>query len=108
MPAVHGKLRRDDSRFGAVAFFEDFQQIVPGSGVERLQAPIVQDKKVGAAEGAHEARMHRRHAPGPLSESRGTLVEDRLLSRQALLPSAEANQLLPTPVGPTRAKLHAP
>ena len=57
VPAVDGKLRRDDGRSLAIALFEDFQQIVSGGGVERLQPPIVQDQEIGSAEGAQKARM---------------------------------------------------
>jgi hypothetical protein len=56
VPAVDGKLRRDDSRSVAIALFEDFQQIVLGGGVERLQPPIVQDQEIGSAKGAQKAR----------------------------------------------------
>ena len=50
VPAVHGKLRRDHRRAATVAFSEDFQEIVPRGRVERLQAPIIEDKQFGAAE----------------------------------------------------------
>ena len=40
MPAVHGKLGGDDGRAAAIALFQDFEQIVTGGGVERLQAPV--------------------------------------------------------------------
>ena len=57
VPAVHGELRRDDRRAAAVARFEDFEEIVTGDGVERLQSPIVEDQQVGAAEVAQDAGM---------------------------------------------------
>jgi hypothetical protein len=57
MPAVHGELGCDDGRAAAVSLFEDFQDIVTSGGVERLQSPIVENEKVGAAERAQEARM---------------------------------------------------
>jgi hypothetical protein len=41
----------------AISLFEDFEQIVAGSGVEGLQAPIVEDQKIGTAEIAQETRM---------------------------------------------------
>ena len=73
VPAVHRKLGGDDGRAAAIALFEDFQQIVAGGGVERLQPPIVQNQKVGAA----EARRSRGWRPSPRasassSNSRGT------------------------------------
>jgi hypothetical protein len=54
MPTVDGKLRSDDRGAAAVSLLEDFEQIVTSGGVERLQAPIVEDEKIGAAE---ERRM---------------------------------------------------
>src|SRR5271165_7117631 len=107
MPAVHGKLGRDHRRAAAVALFEDFQEIVTGGRVERLQPPIVEDQEIGAAETAHEAGMT---AIAPrerqlLEQPRDALVENRRLSRQALWPRADANQLFPTPVGPISARL---
>ena len=44
MPAVHGQLGSDHRRAAAVTLFEDFQEIVAGGGVERLQPPIVEDQ----------------------------------------------------------------
>ncbi len=41
VPAIHGKLRGDDRRAAAITLFEDFEQVVAGRGVERLEAPIV-------------------------------------------------------------------
>ena len=50
MPTVHGKLGCDHGGAASIALFEDFQQIVTGGGVERLQPPIVEDEQVGSAE----------------------------------------------------------
>ena len=55
VPALDRQLRGHHR--GSITFLEDFQKIVPGGGVERLQAPIVQDQKIGAAEIAQKARM---------------------------------------------------
>src|SRR6202171_2320078 len=51
-PSVYWKLRGNHRGAASVAFLEDFQKIVTGGGVERLQAPVVEDQKVGAAGGA--------------------------------------------------------
>jgi hypothetical protein len=56
VPAVDGELGSDHRGAASVAFLEDFQQIVPGGGVERFQAPIIKDQKVGAAEIAQPER----------------------------------------------------
>ena len=57
MPGCHGKLGSDDGRTTAVSLFEDFEEVVTGAGVERLQAKVVEDEEIGAAEGFQEARM---------------------------------------------------
>ena len=79
MPAVDGKLRGDHGRVAPIAIFEDFKEIVPGGGIERLQPPVVQDEKIGAAEVAQKARMTSIAArQGELCKEPGdTLVEHR-------------------------------
>ncbi len=57
MPAVDRKLGGDHCRAASIALFEDFQEIMTGGGVQRLQPPIIEDQKVGAAEGAKNAGM---------------------------------------------------
>ena len=52
VPAVDGKLRRDDGGAAAVSLLEDFEEVVAGGGVERLEAPVVEDEKIDAAEAA--------------------------------------------------------
>ena len=52
VPALHGELRGDDGRTAAVSFLEDFEDVVTGGGVERLQSPIVEDEQIGAPERA--------------------------------------------------------
>ena len=39
------------------ALFEDFEQIVTGAGVEALEAEVVENEEIGAAEGFDQARM---------------------------------------------------
>ena len=47
----------DDRRSTPVSFFEDFEEIVAGAGVERLEAEVVEDQEIGAAEGFDETRV---------------------------------------------------
>src|SRR5271166_2583837 len=47
----------DDRRSAAITLFEDFEQIVTGAGVERLEAEVVENEEIGAAEGFDQARM---------------------------------------------------
>src|ERR1700721_4584498 len=51
VPSVYWKLGGNHRGAASIAFLEDFQEIMSGGGVERLQSPIVEDQKVGAAEG---------------------------------------------------------
>ena len=55
VPFVDRDLAGDDGRAAAVAFFEDFEQVVAGGGIERFEAPIVEDEQLDAAERPHEA-----------------------------------------------------
>src|SRR6266403_4141554 len=78
VPAVDGELGSDHRGAASVAFLEDFQEIVPGGGVEGLQAPIVEDQKVGAAEVAQKPGMATVAARQRklLEQPRHALVED--------------------------------
>jgi hypothetical protein len=51
VPFVDGDLAGDDRRPSAVAFFENFEKIVAGSGIEGIKAPIIEDEELDAAEG---------------------------------------------------------
>ena len=50
MPLVHRDLAGDDGRAAAVAFFEDFEEIVARSGIERVEPPVVENEELDAAE----------------------------------------------------------
>ena len=41
VPFVDGDLAGDDRRSSAISFFEDFEEIVAGGGIERLKPPIL-------------------------------------------------------------------
>jgi hypothetical protein len=78
VPVGQGELGGDDRRPAAISLFEDFEQIVTGAGVEGLEAEVVEDEKIGAAEGLDEARMAP-VAPGEgqvLAELRPAMIED--------------------------------
>ena len=55
VPVFDGKLAGDDGGSAPVAFLEDFEQVVTGLGIERLESPIVENEKLDAAERAGEA-----------------------------------------------------
>src|SRR5882724_5260511 len=54
VPALDGELAGDDGGASSVAFLENFEQIVAGLGVERLEPPVVENQELDAAEGAHD------------------------------------------------------
>jgi hypothetical protein len=107
MPGRQRELGCDDRRSTAIPLFEDFEQIVTGAGVERLEAEVVENEEIGAAEGFYEARMTpvascERQV---LAQLRPAMIEDGAIVAAAFWPMAQASQLLPTPDGPTRARL---
>ncbi len=58
----------DDRRSSPIALFEDFQEIVAGAGVERLEAEVVEDQEIGAAEGFDKTRWR----PSPRASARSS------------------------------------
>ena len=64
MPLIDRELACDDGGAVAVAVLEDLPEVVAGGGVERLEAPVVEDKQIDAAEGAQQTGGGgRRRAP---------------------------------------------
>jgi hypothetical protein len=64
VPLIDRELAGDDGGAAVVAILEDLQQVVAGGGVERLEAPVVEDKQIDAAEGAQQTGGGgRRRAP---------------------------------------------
>ena len=55
VPIFHRQLAGDDGGSAAIALFEDFQEVVAGLGIERLQPPVVQDQELDVAERAADA-----------------------------------------------------
>lgn len=78
VPSVYWKLGGNHRGAASIAFLEDFQEIMSGGGVERLQSPIVEDQKVGAAEVAQKTGMATVAAGQRqfLEQPRHALVED--------------------------------
>ena len=46
VPFVDGDLAGDDARSSAVASFEDFEEVVPRSGIERFKTPTIEDEQL--------------------------------------------------------------
>ena len=96
VPVLDGQLAGDDGRSPAVAFFEDFQKVVAGLGVERLEPPIVQDQELDIAQRAADASIPAIAArERQLAEQFGdALVEDGAVVAAGLWPSAQAKPTL--------------
>src|ERR1051325_8843653 len=54
MPTVHRDLAGDQGGAAAVAVFDDFEHVVALLGAERLEAPIIEDQQLDAAQSAHQ------------------------------------------------------
>src|SRR5260221_3149252 len=55
VPGAHGELARDDRRAPPVSLLEDLQQVMTRLGIERFEAPVVQNEQLDAAECSQEA-----------------------------------------------------
>ena len=78
VPSVDWKLGGNHRGAASVAFLEDFQKVVSGGGVERLQAPVIKDEQIGAAEVTQQTRMASvaTREGESLEEPRHALIED--------------------------------
>src|SRR6478672_9086797 len=55
VPFVNGDLAGENGRAAPVAFFEDLVEVTTGTGIERFEAPIVEDEELDAGEAAQDA-----------------------------------------------------
>jgi hypothetical protein len=55
VPFVDGDLAGEDSRTAPVSVLEDLVKVMTGAGVERFEAPIVEDEELDAGESAQDA-----------------------------------------------------
>ena len=77
MPFIDGDLAGDDRRSAAVAFFENFEQVVTSGAIERLEPPVVEDEQLHTAERSLDARI----ATVAAGEREIYLYFDKLLSQ---------------------------
>jgi hypothetical protein len=66
VPLIDGELAGDDGGAAAVAVLKDLQEVVAGCGVERLEAPVVEDEEIDAP----SARRMRGWRPSPRPKAR--------------------------------------
>src|ERR1700751_3655822 len=55
MPFVDRDLAGEDGRAAPIAFLEDLVEVTTSTGVERFEAPIVEDEELDAGEAAQDA-----------------------------------------------------
>ena len=55
VPFVDGDLTGEDGRATAIAFLEDLVEVTTGAGVERFEAPIVENEELDAGETTQNA-----------------------------------------------------
>ena len=106
MPLRHGDLTCDQQGSLVVAIIDDLEQIAALVGGERFRSPVVEDEEIDALQRRDQARQTAFAARlGEIGKQAGcSLVGTENPSRQALLPSAQASQDLPVPVGPTMTR----
>jgi hypothetical protein len=109
VPGCHGKLGGDDRRSAPIAFFEDFQEIVAGAGVERFEAEVVEDQEIGATKGFEQAWM----APVAaregqvLTELRPAMINDGAIVAAGLLANGAGEPTFPGPARPDQGQIIA-
>jgi hypothetical protein len=107
MPFVDRDLAGDQRGAAAVAVFDDFEHVVALFGPERLEAPIVEDQQLDAAESAHQAgvaavaaseREIAKHPRDALVKHRAVVTAGFLAegtSKPAFADSGRTNGILP-------------
>jgi hypothetical protein len=83
VPFVDRNLADEDGRATSVAFLEDFVEVTTGTGVERFEAPIVEDEELDAGDAAQDAgiaavtageREFKEQLGNPLIENRAVVA----------------------------------
>src|SRR5260370_39153816 len=87
VPFVDQDLAGEDGRAAPVAFLEDLVEVTTGTGVERFEAPIVEDEELDAGETAEDAGIATVTAgERKLGEELGNpLIENRAVVAAGLL-----------------------
>jgi hypothetical protein len=70
-----------------MAVFQDLQEVVAGAGLERSEAPVVEDEQIDAAERAQQARVAAVAAGERqvVEQARDALIEDRAIVAAGLV-----------------------
>jgi hypothetical protein len=77
VPFVDWELAGDDCLSSTVAFFEDFEEIMPCSGIERFETPVIEDEELHAPKRPQESGIATIAArQREISEELGALIEN--------------------------------
>jgi hypothetical protein len=107
MPLVDGDLAGEDRRAAPVTFLEDFVEVTTGSGVERLEAPIVEDEELDAGKAAQDAGVAAVTA-GECElgkELRDPVIEDRAIVTAGFVSQGTGKPTFADPGGPAQDQI---
>ena len=65
VPFVDGDLTGENGRATPMAFLEDLVEVTAGAGIERFEAPIVEDEELDARKAAQDAGVAHQAERGP-------------------------------------------
>jgi hypothetical protein len=87
VPFVDGDLTGENGRATPIAFLEDLVEVTTGTGIERFEAPIVEDQELDAGETAQDAGVAAVAAgEGEFGEEFGNpLIENRAVIAAGLV-----------------------
>ena len=103
VPLIDGELAGDDGGAAAVAVLEDLQEVVAGCGIERFEAPVVEDEEIDATERAQEAGVA---AVAAGERELGEQLGDPLVENRAVVTTSFVTERTgkPTFADPSRAR----
>src|SRR6201998_2257279 len=89
VPFVDGDLAGEDGRAAPITFLEDLVEVTTGTGVERFEAPIVEDEELDTGETAQDTRI----AAVAAGECEfGEQLGDPLIKNRAVVPAGLVTQ----------------
>jgi hypothetical protein len=74
----------------AVAVLEDLQEVVASGGIERLEAPVVEDEQIDAAKATDQATAGRRHPMIEKEENRPRPQDEERTARTLYVEALDA------------------
>jgi hypothetical protein len=95
VPFVDGDLTGENGRATPIAFLEDLVEVTTGTGIERFEAPIVEDQELDAGETAQDAGVAAITAgEGEFGEEFGNpLIENRAVIAAGLVTQGTSKKI---------------